>query len=117
MSQDQHESDVNLAVVVGHVARDASRVEMGDGRVFTNFDVVTRGGGVRNVVPVTAEWDMDLATGDTVAVTGSVNKRFFAAGGSMASRTDVRAHKVTVIRRRDQLSRFLAGVVKGLGSR
>ena len=113
------ESDIhlNIAVVVGEVARDATRVDMGDGRVFTNFDLVSREGGVRTVVPVTYEGEMEIAAGELVAVNGHVNKRFFASGSGMASRTDVRADKVTIVRRRDQVSRFMAGVLKGLGSR
>ncbi|NBU37260.1 MAG: hypothetical protein EBS32_03330 [Actinobacteria bacterium] len=113
------ESDIhlNLAVVVGEVARDATRVDMGDGRVFTNFDLVSREGGVRTVVPVTYEGEMEIAAGELAAVSGHVNKRFFASGSGMASRTDVRADKVTIVRRRDQVSRFMAGVLKGLGSR
>jgi len=117
MKEQHFENHLNLAVIIGEVARDASRVDAGDGRIFTNFDVVSRDGGVRTVVPVTFEGDVDVAAGETVAVAGHVNKRFFASGGGMASRTDVRADKVTVIRRRDQVARFVAGVMKGLGSR
>lgn len=111
---DQH---LNMAVIIGEAAKDATRVDMGDGRVFTNFDVVSRDGGARRVIPVTVEGDVEVVAGDLVALSGHVNKRFFATGSAMASRTDVRADKVTVIRRRDQRSRFLAGVMKGLGSR
>ena len=117
MRQGDHGADINLAVIVGEVARDATRVDTGDGRVFTNFDVVSRAGGVRSVVPVTFEGHMEIAAGDQVAVTGFVNKRFFASGATMVSRTDVRAGRITVIRRRDQVSRFVAGVIKSLGSR
>ncbi len=115
MKAAEADNHVNVAIVVGEVARDATRTEMGDGRVFTNFDVVSRIDGTRTVVPVTFEGDMDMAAGELVAVCGHIHKRFFASGSSMASRTDLRADKVTVIRRRDQVSRFLAGVVKGLG--
>jgi hypothetical protein len=108
---------LNLAVIVGEAARDATRVDTGDGRVFTNFDVVVRDGGVRTLVPVTFEGDVDVAAGELVAVSGHVNKRFFASGSGMTSRTDVRAEKVTVVRRRDQMTRFMAGLMKGLGSR
>jgi hypothetical protein len=117
MSHSERDTCVNIAVVVGEVPRDATRTETGDGRVYTNFDVVSRSGGVRSTVPVTYEGDMEIVAGATVAVSGFVNKRFFASGGSMASRTDVRAQRVSIIRRSDQLTRFMAGVVKGLSTR
>ena len=56
-----------------------------------------------------------VSAGEVVAVAGHVSKRFFSTGRGMASRTDVRADKVVVIRRKDQITRFVAGVVKGLG--
>ena len=109
------ETHINLAVIIGEVARDATCTETDDGRVFTNFDIVSRTEAGRTVVPVTVEGNEDVTAGEVVAVTGHVSKRFFSTGRGMASRTDVRADKVVVIRRKDQVTRFLAGVMKGLG--
>ena len=99
---------VNAVIVVGEVARDASLAETADGRVFVSFDVVCRTDEGRTVVPVTLEGEMAVNAGETVVVSGAVHKRFFAAGAGLASRTDVRAHKVTVVRRKDQVARALA---------
>ena len=99
MKAAEADNHVNVAIVIGEVARDATRTDRGDGRVFTNFDVVSRIDGARTVVPVTFEGDMDMAAGELVAVCGHIHKRFFASGSSMASRTDLRADKVTEIGR------------------
>jgi len=106
--------DVNVVVVVGEVSRDATVTEAGDGRVFTSFDVVCRGADGRTVVPVTLEADNPLRAGTRVAVFGTVNKRFYAAGAGLASRTDVRADRVTVVRRPAQLVRLMQGVADDL---
>ena len=110
-------TDVNAVVIVGEVSRDATVTETGDGRVFTSFDVVCRGAGGRTVVPVTQEGENPLASGTRVAVHGSVNKRFFAGGGGLAARTDVRAGRVTVVRRHGQVDRFLRGFADSLTER
>ena len=110
-------ADVNAVVIVGEVSRDATVTVTGDGRVFTSFDVVCRGAEGRTVVPVTQEGDNPLTSGTRVAVYGSVNKRFFAAGGGLASRTDVRAGRVTVVRRPGQVDRILRGFADGLTER
>jgi hypothetical protein len=107
--------DVNTVAIVGEVSRDATVTETADGRVFTSFDVVCRGPEGRSVVPVSQEGENPLRAGTRVAVFGSVNKRFFAAAGGLAARTDVRAGKVTVVRRPGQVGRFLQGVAEGLG--
>ena len=111
------ETHLNLAVIIGEVARDATCMETDDGRTFTNFDLVCRTEEGRTVVPVTVEGNEAVSAGEVVAVAGHVSKRFFSTGRGMASRTDVRADKVVVIRRKDQITRFVAGVMKGLGSR
>lgn len=109
------DEDVNLVVIVGHAARDATVTESGDGTIFTSFDAVCRIDGTRAVVPVTLEGECAVTAGARIAVLGRVNKRFFASGAGLASRTDVRADKVTVVKRRDQVSRVIAAAVGSLG--
>ena len=98
-------TDTNLVVVVGTVSKDALVTEAADGRVFTSFDVICRTEGVRTVVPVTIDRSLDIAAGSRVAVLGRAEKRFFPSGAGYASRTDVRAETVTVLRRSSQLAR------------
>lgn len=110
-------ADVNAVVIVGEVSREATVTETGDGRVFTSFDVVCRMPDGRSVVPVTQEGENPLAAGTRVVVFCSVKKRFFAAGGGLAARTDVRAGRVAVVRRPGQVDRFLRGFADGLTER
>jgi hypothetical protein len=99
---------VNAVILVGEVARDAVATETQDGRTFVSFDVVCRIDGERTVVPVSQEGAISVGAGQTVAVVGHAAKRFFASGTGLASRTDVRADKVVLVRRRDQIQRTLA---------
>lgn len=99
--------DLNLAVVVGTVTKDAVVTEATGGRTYTSFDVVCRTGGDRTVVPVTVAREINIRADTRVAVLGRVEKRFFPAGSGFTARTDVRAESVTVLRRPSQLSRVL----------
>ena len=108
--------DTNVGIIVGTVARDSVTSESNDGTFLTSFDVVCRTEDGRTVVPVTVESDCSVSTGQTVAVTGRVHKRFFASGGGLSSRTDVRADRVTVVKRRDQVRRVVSAVIADLGS-
>ena len=115
MKKNEDPHDINTVVVIGEVARDATVVEREDGQVFTSFDVICRIASGRTVVPITAEQELAVAEGARVAILGRVNKRFFAAGTGLASGTDVRADKVTVIRRKDHVSRVIAAAAASLG--
>ncbi|MEY4365787.1 MAG: hypothetical protein RLZZ305_1131 [Actinomycetota bacterium] len=100
---DEH---VNVTFVIGSAQRDGSVTETEDGRVFTSFDLVVRGLGRRTVVPVTFESEVLVREGEKVAVIGTVEKRFYPSGGRLTSRTDVRAVRVTVVRRASQVERL-----------
>lgn len=115
-SADEPDHDTNRVVVIGDAARDAVSAESQDGTVYTSFDVVCRTPEGRSVVPVTVEGDCAVAAGQRVAVVGRINKRFFASGAGLSSRTDVRADRVTIVKRRDQVARVIAGFVGSLGS-
>lgn len=105
---------INLTCLVGEVARDAVLTETQDGRTFASFDVVCRVDGERTVVPVSQEGGETPLAAQTVLVLGKVNKRFYASGTGLASRTDVRADKVVVVRRRDQVARALKALAGDL---
>ena len=114
-TQSSDRDDVNLAVVVGRAAKDAVTTESADGSVYTSFDIVCHADGVRSVVPVSCQGECAVLAGQRVAVTGTVHKRFFAAGAGLASRTDVRADMVRIITRKDHVSRVIASAVAVLG--
>ena len=55
-----------------------------------------------------------LAAGTEVVVTGRVRRRFFRAGGTTASRTEVVAEAVVAARRRAQVARLVDAAVAAL---
>ena len=106
------EDHVNVTFVVGSAQKDGSVTETEDGRVFTSFDLVVRAGGGRAVVPVTFEGEVLVREGEKVAVIGAVEKRFYPSGGRLTSRTDVRAVRVTVVRRASQVEKVRDDVLR-----
>lgn len=114
-NHDREHDDTNVVVIVGQAHRDASGSASGDGGMLSTFDVICRTPQGRTVVPVTVEGECSVRAGQRVAVLGRVHKRFFASGAGLSSRTDVRADRVTVIRRKDQVARVIAGAAGILG--
>ena len=106
------EDHVNVTFVVGSAQKDGSVTETEDGRVFTSFDLVVRADGGRAVVPVTFEGEVLVREGEKVAVIGAVEKRFYPSGGRLTSRTDVRAVRVTVVRRASQVEKVRDDVLR-----
>ena len=106
------EHHVNVTFVVGSAQKDGSVTEIEDGRVFTSFDLVVRADGGRAVVPVTFEGEVLVREGEKVAVIGAVEKRFYPSGGRLTSRTDVRALRVTVVRRASQVEKVRDDVLR-----
>ena len=106
------EHHVNVTFVVGSAQKDGSVTEIEDGRVFTSFDLVVRADGGRAVVPVTFEGEVLVREGEKVAVIGAVEKRFYPSGGRLTSRTDVRAVRVTVVRRASQVEKVRDDVLR-----
>jgi single-strand DNA-binding protein len=93
----------NLAVLVGRLARPAEERELPSGDRLVSYEVtVPRESGRAESVPVVwfdapasaATLDVD----EKVVVVGRVRRRFFRAGGSTQSRTEVVADKVVPTR-------------------
>jgi single-strand DNA-binding protein len=109
---------MNLTVVRGHLGRPASLRDLGDGRRVLSFDIVAdtepRGGSVPvawNDPPASAE---TLDEGEEVVVIGRVRRRFFRAGGSTQSRTEIEAAVVLRARQRARVKRALAEAAEEL---
>ena len=105
-------SERNLVVLRGTLAADPRPRELPSGSVLTQFDLTTRDSGGTQSVPV-AWFDPPasgaaLEVGTELVVVGSVRRRFFRAGGTTQSRTEVVAGKVVPIRRRRDVERALA---------
>lgn len=100
---------MNIVVLQGTLSAEPIERTLASGKNVMSWDVVTETDFGRSRVPV--QWDdppvrvRDLGEGDEVVVLGHVRQRFFRAGGSTVSRTEVvgaevakRSHKATVAR-------------------
>ena len=90
---------LNVVVLVGALARPAQDVELPSGSRLLSLEVtVRREEGPAETVPVSwfdaPAWATALDAGADVVVVGRVRRRFFRAGGSTQSRTEVVASKI-----------------------
>ena len=90
---------LNLVVVEGVLARPAQDVELPSGSRLISLEVtVRRDDGPAEPVPVAwfdaPAWATSLDAGAGIVVVGRVRRRFFRAGGTTQSRTEVVAAKV-----------------------
>jgi len=97
-----HAPSCNLVVLAGHLSRAPEQRELPSGDVLVAYEVtVRREGQPAESVPVTwfgsaREAPAPGATaGDAVVVVGRVRRRFFRAGGTTQSRTEVVAESLT----------------------
>lgn len=89
----------NLALLIGVLARPAQDLELPSGDRLVSLEVtVRRPDGPAEPVPVQwsdpPAWASMLDAGTEVAVLGRVRRRFFRAGGTTQSRTEVVATRV-----------------------
>ena len=96
---------MNITVLQGCLSRPPERRELPSGDVLVAYEVTVRHEeGPSDTVPVV--WHgapasaCGLDVGEEVVVTGRVRRRFFRAGGSTQSRTEVVADVVLPARRR-----------------
>ena len=102
---------MNIVVLRGTLPRDPDRRTLATGGDLLQFDLSTLVADGTVTVPVS--WpDPPAATalgpGSEVLVVGSVRRRFFRAGGTTQSRTEVLAASVTAASRRSTVSKLLA---------
>lgn len=96
--------NINIVVLVGEVTSHPVSRELPSGSVVSTFDIATVTDAGRVSVPVSLEGETDIAiVGAEVCVVGIVRRRFFRAGSSVASRTEVVAEAVLPMRRRAQV--------------
>ena len=91
-------ADLNVVVVRGTLSSDPVRRELPSGDVVHNYEVTVRHpSSAADSVPVARFTNgrvPKLEQGDVVVVTGRVRRRFFRAGGSTASRTEIVADSI-----------------------
>ncbi len=90
---------MNLVVLHGALARPAAQIELPSGTRMLSLEVtVRRREGPAEPVPVSwvdpPTWATVADTGTEVVVLGRVRRRFFRAGGTTQSRTEVVASRV-----------------------
>ena len=96
--------NINIVVLVGEVTSPPVSRELPSGSVVSTFDLATVTDSGRVSVPVSLEGETEVAVvGAEVCVVGIVRRRFFRAGSSVASRTEVVAEAVLPMRRRAQV--------------
>lgn len=90
----------NVVVLIGRVARDPFSRTLASGEVSVEVDVTIPGPPSETVnVVVDDSAELALTAGTEVLVVGRVRRRFFRAGGSTQSRTEVVAAEVLAARR------------------
>ena len=104
----------NVVVLRGTLVAELRWRELPSGQLLGQFDVTTRDDSGTQTVPV-AWFDPpaaadELAAGSELVVVGSVRRRFFRAGGTTQSRTEVVATKVLPARRGRDVRRALDAV-------
>jgi single-strand DNA-binding protein len=104
-------SEHNLVVLRGSLVNEATVRELPSGSVVLQFDVTTRDDAGTQSVPVA--WvdppaaGLPVAAGEDLIVLGSVRRRFFRAGGTTQSRTEVVAERVVAAGKRREAQRAL----------
>jgi single-strand DNA-binding protein len=102
----------NLVVIRGVVVNEPRIRELPAGVVVTQLDVTTRSEGLTASVPVSVYGrTVDAAAGDVVVVAGHVNRRFFRAGGTTQSRTELVADDVVRTSRKRAVEKMIASVI------
>ena len=102
----------NVVLVRGTVTSEPVRRELPSGDVVTQIELTTRVDGRATSVPVAVHHvAVTVGEGDEVVVTGHVSRRFFRAGGSTQSRTEVIAAEVVKTTRKRTVERAVDGVI------
>lgn len=110
---------MNIVVLQGHLSRPPDRRPLPSGDELVAYEVtVPRSDGPAESVPVV--WfrapasAVDIDVGEAVVAVGRVRRRFFRAGGSTQSRTEVVAEGVVPARRVARSGRLLQRAVAAL---
>ena len=106
----------NLVILAGVLSSDPRPLDLASGDTLLRFEVTIRNDGDRaESVPVVRfdamASERALTAGSPVVVVGRVRRRYFRAGGSTVSRTEVVADRVVSARRRTQADRVVARAV------
>ena len=104
---------MNITVLRGRLSRPPERRSLPSGDALVVYEVTVPAGGARRAESVPVVWfEAPPAAGDLepdtdVVVIGRVRRRFFRAGGSTQSRTEVVADQVVPARHTKRVSRLV----------
>lgn len=100
---------MNHTVLAGTLSSEPVHHVLPSGAAVTDLQVTTLlDDGTRATVPVRVGGEVPaLAAGDGLLVVGSVQRRFFRAGGITSSRTEVVAHLVVPARHKARIRRAM----------
>lgn len=102
----------NVVVLRGRLSSEPMVRSLPSGDVVTQLELTMPVAGRATSVPVALHNDVvGAAEGDDVVVTGHVSRRFFRAGGSTQSRTEVVASEVIKASKKRTAERAVEGVV------
>lgn len=108
---------VNITVLQGCLSRPPERRTLPSGDVLVAYEVTVPSSGERRAESVPVVWfdapasAADLEPDTDVVVVGRVRRRFFRAGGSTQSRTEVVAEQVVPARQAKRASRLVLGAL------
>lgn len=106
---------LNMAIVIGNLAKPVEVRNLSSGVSIANFDlVVPQIDGTPDTVPVALfeppDEALQWAAGEALVVVGRVRRRFFRAGPSTQSRTEVVAENVVPLSEHEGARMALANV-------
>jgi hypothetical protein len=108
-------ADLNIVVLVGEVTSPLVSRTLATGEIASSFDVSTQTDEGRISVPVAIHGENStVVVGAQLCVVGVVRRRFFRAGTSVSSRTEVLAHSISVMRRRAQVRKNLTAALEDI---
>lgn len=111
---------LNLVAVRGHLSRPAEERVLPSGDRVLGLELTVRREGESRAESVPVSWRdapafaLTLDEGEEVLVIGHVARRFFRAGGSTQSRTEVVAHRVVPTRQGKRVEAALVQAVAEL---
>jgi single-strand DNA-binding protein len=84
---------MNVVAITGRLSSEPTVRELPTGSVLINFEATTKVGNVSVSVPLVwfdpAKMKVPVKAGDEIAAFGTIRRRFYQAGGSTQSRTEM----------------------------
>ena len=106
---------LNLVVLVGEVSSPLVTRTLANGDIASSFDIATLTEDGRLTVPISIIGESEVVmVGAHICIVGAVCRRFFRAGGSVTSRTEVLASSVISMRRKAQVRKALDHSIENL---